>query len=277
MTHLKLLAPLALALSLGAAAAAPTALNLTATGTGYDGPDHVQAGYVQVNLNNASKVEAGVDLFRLKPGVTEAQFKAALTAVALESAKDADAQLNQLVEAVGGADAQPGQTNSVTVHLLPGMYYLSTTNADDDTHVTALSQGYYRALTVTGPELSNAPDAADYTLDMLDYHFALPADVTAGTHTWHITNSGAEPHFALVAKLMPGKTMDDVMKALSDPSAPPPVDFSQSVEAAVITTSQAEDVTWNLAAGDYVVVCFVQDKNGVSHAMLGMAQGLSVH
>jgi hypothetical protein len=97
-------------------------------------------------------------------------------------------------------------------------------------------------------------------------------------HTWHITNTGKEPHFALLAKLMPGKTFKDAMTTLmsQDQKGPPPVDFQHSVYAQVMTTGQGEDVTWNLAAGHYVVVCFVASKNGVPHAQMGMAQELVV-
>ncbi|GMA15422.1 hypothetical protein E5F05_00385 (plasmid) [Deinococcus metallilatus] len=277
MNHVQLLAPLVLAL--GTASAAPTVLNLTATGQGYAGPATVQAGYVQVNLQNTSGMPVDVGVFRLKPGVTEAQFRAAGTAVATMAAKDADYNLGQMVDVLGGVgDVQPGKSDSAVLHLPPGTYILASLDADEATHKTALSLGYEKPLTVTGPELSNAPAGADYTVNMVDYRFVLPTNVTAGPHTWHVMNSGQEPHFALLARLLPGKTMQDVMNAImsSDQSGPPPVDFEHSVFAQVLTTGQAEDVTWNLTPGQYAVVCFVASKNGMEHARMGMLQELTV-
>ena len=268
-----------LSLALGTASAAPINLTVKATSAGYDAPASVQAGYVTVTFKNSGKMPVDLGFFRLKPGVTQAQFQAAGTAVATNSAKDASYQLNQLVEVLGGVgDVQPGKSDSVTVQLAPGQYYLASLDANDQTHQTALSQGYLKAITVTGPALSNAPGKADYAINMVDYKFELPSDVAAGQHTWHITNSGQEPHFALLAKLMPGKTFDDAMAALmsQDQSGPPPVDFEHSVYAQVLTTGHAEDVNWNLEAGHYVVVCFVSSKDGVPHAQMGMAQELVV-
>lgn len=265
--------------ALGLAAAAPTPLELTATGSGYSGPATVQAGYVQLQLSNASKLPVDVGVFRLKPGVTEAQFQAAATAVATQSAPDASIRLAGLVDLVGGvSDVQPGQAGSAALHLEPGQYHLASLDADEETHQTALSLGYDRLLSVTGPELSNAPEPADYTVEMVDYRFKLPAQVTAGEHRWHIVNTGKEPHFTLLARILPGQTFDDVKKALmgQDQSGPPPVDFEHAVMAQVLTGGQSEDVSWNLPAGHYAVVCFVPSKDGVEHSQMGMLQELVV-
>ena len=274
----KLLA-LPLTLALGLALAAPTPLDLMATDNAYSGPDTVQAGYVEVKLSNAAKMPVDVNFFRLKPGVSEAQFKAAANAVATQAAPDASSQLAQLVDLAGGvSDVQPGQSSSATLHLTPGAYFMVSLDADEATHQTALDRGFDKLLTVTGPELDNAPAPADYTVEMVDYRFVLPANVTAGEHRWHIVNTGKEPHFTLIAKVAPGKTFQDVMAAMmsNDHSGPPPVDFEHAVMAQVLTSGQAEDVTWTLPAGNYAVVCFVTSQNGLEHAQMGMLQELVV-
>jgi len=277
---MKYLAPaVLLTFALGVASAAPTPLTVTATATGYAAPASVQAGFVRIHFLNSGTMPVDLGFFRLRPGVTEAQFKVAATAVASNSAKDASDRLNQMVEVVGGVgDVQPGKSDSATVQLTPGTYLLASLDADDQTHATALSKGFLKSITVTGPVLNNAPDTADYTIKMVDYRFELPGNAAAGTHTWHVMNAGKEPHFALLAKLLPGKTFTDAMTALmsSDQQGPPPVDFQHSVFAQVLTTGHAEDVSWNLEAGHYVVVCFVTSKDGVPHAQMGMAQELVV-
>lgn len=265
--------------ALGLAVAAPTPLKLAATGSGYSGPATVQAGYVQVQFSNASKLPVDVGVFRLKAGVTEAQFRAAATAVATQSSPDASFKLAQLVDLVGGVgDVQPGQADSAVIHLTPGQYHLASLDADETTHKTALSLGYDQLLSVTGPELSNAPAPADYTVEMVDFRFQMPSQVTAGKHTWHVVNTGQEPHFTLLARILPDKTFADVKTALMghDQSGPPPVDFEHSVMAQALTGGQAEDVSWNLPAGHYAVVCFIPTKDGTEHFQMGMLQELVV-
>ncbi|GGR06409.1 hypothetical protein [Deinococcus ruber] len=267
------------ALLLGSALAAPTALPVSATGHGYDAPTRVQAGYVQLRFSNASKMPVDIGIFRLKPGVTDAQFRTVGAQVATNAAKDATDRLNHMVDALGGVgDVQPGNSDSATLYLTPGRYVLASLDADDTTHKTALSMGYFREINVRGPALKNAPAAADYRIRMVDYRFELPQGVRAGTHTWRVLNSGQEPHFALLARLLPGKTFKDAMASLmkNDQQGPPPVDFEHSVYAQVLTHGQSEDVSWNLSAGHYVVVCFVDNKQGVPHALMGMAQELVV-
>ncbi|THF84303.1 hypothetical protein E7T09_20000 [Deinococcus sp. KSM4-11] len=266
------------ALSLGSAVAAPTPLTVTATASGYRAPATVAAGAVTVTFKNSGKIPVDLAFFRLKPGVTDAQFQAAATAVATQSAKDASWKLNQMVEVAGGVgDVPPGQSGAATITLVPGKYLLASLDADEKTHKTALSMGFLKTITVTGSAMGSAP-AADYKINMVDYRFELPTNATAGRHTWQVMNSGKEPHFALVAKLMPGKTLKDAMAALmsQSQSGPPPMDFEHAVFAQVLTTGHAETVTWNLSKGSYVVVCFVATKDGTEHARMGMLQQLDV-
>ena len=267
----------AISLSHGSAPATPTPFNLTATGTGYSGPNTVQAGYVEVQLTNASKMPVDAAFFRLKPGVTEAQFKAAASAALRNASKDATYRLGQMVDIPGGtATATPGGRTSAVVHLTPGRYLLSSSGSDEATHRSYMSMGYYKAITVIGPELNNAPAPADYTAKMLDFRFELPASVAAGKHTWHLTNAGKEIHFMLVAKLLPGKTVKDVMAAMMSNDAEPPVDFQHAQESQALTAGQAQDFSLNLSAGHYAVVCFVSSKGGTEHAAMGMLQELVV-
>ncbi|OLV20011.1 secreted protein [Deinococcus marmoris] len=253
-------------------------LSLTATGKGYAGLGAVQAGHVQVNLKNASKTVVDIGFFRLRPGVTDAQFKAALLPVLMPTpqARDADYKLSKIADVLGGTvNALPGGSVSAVLHLTPGRYIIASTFIDETTHKAALSEGYFQPLTVTGPLLNNPPKPADYALKMVDYRFELPARVTPGTHTWHLSNSGQELHFAVIAKLLPGKTIKDVTMG-GDGAGPPPLDFEHAVFSPALTSGQAQDLSLNLSAGTYAVMCFVRSKSGVEHAQMGMVQELRV-
>lgn len=272
-----------LSLSPGAVAAAPTPLNVTATATGYTAPANVQAGYVKLSFTNKGKFPLDVGFYRLKPGATEAQFKTLMTQMTTNAAKDAAYRLIPVTDLVGGVnETPPGESDSATFLLKPGRYIIATTTTDEKTRKPLLSAGYYSYLNVTGPALDNPPPKADYRIDMLDYRFALPASVTAGRHSWHIMNSGKEAHFIVMFKLRPGKTVDDLMKALmsqDQPGPPPtdgPIDESFHLASQALTGGQAMDVTWTIPKGQYALVCFVQDKRGVPHAMMGMVRELTV-
>ena len=270
-------APTNRSMSHGSAPATPTPFNLTATSTGYSGPSTVQAGYVAVDLSNTSKMPVDAAFFRLRPGVSEAQFRAALSATALHSVKNADYKLAQMADVLGGPGTTgPGGHASAVVHLTPGRYLLSSGSSDFGGHNSLMSLGYYKAVTVTGPELNNAPSMADYTSKMLDFRFELPASVAAGTHTWHLSNEGKEAHFMLVAKLLPGKTIKDVMAAMMSSTGPPPVDFQHAQGSQALTAGQAQNFSLDLSTGHYAVVCFIGSKDGTEHAAMGMLQELVV-
>jgi hypothetical protein len=111
------------------------------------------------------------------------------------------------------------------------------------------------------------------------YAFELPETMPAGATRLSLVNDGAEPHHAQVFKLDDGKTVDDLTGALAtgDPSALRALGSFQGGTAIVPpgATSRA-DAVLELDAGDYALLCFVEDAGGVPHLAHGMVRGFAV-
>lgn len=77
-----------------------------------------------------------------------------------------------------------------------------------------------------------------------------------------------------------GATIEEVIAAFAseeEPEGPPPVDFAKSVGRSVIDADSAQDISLDLVAGRYAVVCFISDrKGGKPHAAKGMIEELAV-
>jgi hypothetical protein len=108
-----------------------------------------------------------------------------------------------------------------------------------------------------------------------DFSFDSPDSVTAGWTTFHLVNDGPGLHHAALARLDSGKTVADLQAALK-PNAPPPpwVTFVGGPNAP--DPSGESDATFNLPAGNYAVICFVDIPEHVPHFAKGMIRPLKV-
>ncbi len=111
-----------------------------------------------------------------------------------------------------------------------------------------------------------------------EYKFDAPDQIPAGMTTFHLTDTGKEPHQAGLIKLDSGKTVADFMAGLKNtkPGTPPPGWVMAAGGPNAIAPGGSMDLTTNLAAGNYALVCFVPDAKGVPHVMKGMGKALTV-
>ena len=93
-------------------------------------------------------------------------------------------------------------------------------------------------------------------------------------------NSGDQLHHALFFPLAKGKTIKDAEAAFTsdqEPTGPPPVDFANGVGTTVIDGGIAQNITLDLKAGSYAVICFLSDRDGGKpHVAQGMIKELTV-
>ena len=89
-------------------------------------------------------------------------------------------------------------------------------------------------------------------------------------------NEGRDLHHIQFLKLLQGKSAADFRAAIAaDPSRlPSRVQYAGGPNAH-LPGSQAS-ATVNLTEGDYVLMCWIPDKNGVPHVALGMQKALFV-
>ena len=111
---------------------------------------------------------------------------------------------------------------------------------------------------------------------MHDFGFEIPEGLKAGPVTMEVVNSGDQPHELVLMKLQDGKTLEDVRAWMeAGEEGPPPGEFGGGVQA--IGGGQSTFVTMDLAAGNYIAVCFIPDPaTGQPHFLLGMMDEFSV-
>jgi uncharacterized cupredoxin-like copper-binding protein len=109
-----------------------------------------------------------------------------------------------------------------------------------------------------------------------DYAFDAPDTVRAGLTTLRlVTNPGQEMHQVGLIRLDSAKTPADLFRAMKSPGPMP----AWAVEVAGVNPpvpGQTADATLNLAAGNYLLVCFVPSPDGVPHIAKGMSRPLVV-
>ena len=109
-----------------------------------------------------------------------------------------------------------------------------------------------------------------------DYGFTGPDHLPAGLTTVRIVNEGQDLHHIQFLRLLEGKTATDFRAAIAaDPSRLPGWVQHAGGPNVHPAGSQAS-ATVNLIEGDYVLICWIPDKNGVPHVALGMQKALSV-
>ena len=217
----------------------------------------VPSGVVAFNLSAAP----GALLARLNEGVTLEQLNEGL------SQPDPTAAV-ALVSLLGGAsNTTDGQ---LIVDLQAGQHVL--VNFPEDGPPSAVP------FTAGEPSGATAP-TPDVTVDLVDFNFAIPAEIEAGPQVWQISNKGQQWHEMAIVKLSEGATVADVVAMLQseeEPAGPPP--FEEVAFWSPNSPGETGYVTWDLPAGEYTVLCFLPDLAGdmSAHAAHGMVATLIV-
>ena len=109
-----------------------------------------------------------------------------------------------------------------------------------------------------------------------DYGFSGPNHLPAGLTTVRVVNQGKDLHHIQFLKLLQGKSAADFRAAIkADPSRLPDwVQYAGGPNAHL--PGSLASATVNLIEGDYVLMCWIPDKNGVPHVALGMQKALFV-
>ena len=108
-----------------------------------------------------------------------------------------------------------------------------------------------------------AVEGVDFAFD------GVPATLPEGRVTLEFSNGGAEFHEMVLVRLPEGMTLEQAME-LPEEEAPPPIGivFAQPGE-------QGAGLTATLEAGNYAMVCFIENEQG-PHAFQGMVAELTI-
>jgi hypothetical protein len=113
-------------------------------------------------------------------------------------------------------------------------------------------------------------------IDAADYSFAAPETIEGGLVTVRLKNGGQEAHHAQFARLKDTTTLDQFMAALQKgPDGALPLVALEGGPAALAPGGTAE-VTLDLKAGQYVLLCFIPSRDGVPHLAKGMVKPVRV-
>lgn len=244
-------------------------ITIKATDYAFEAPAKIEAGLVSINLINEGKEPHHAQLVRLNDGVTLEQFQAAL--------QQSPEAAFPLVSFTGGPSViDPGHNQEVTVELTPGQYVLLCFVSSHD-GMPHLAKGMVTPMEVVeNTEQASKPEIkADATIKLLDFAFAMPAEVKAGRQVWQVVNEGKQAHEISIIKLAEGKTMEDVAAFMEMPHGVPPFEDAGGFQA--IDSGKAGWMTLDLQPGNYVAMCHVPDPaTGHAHMEMGMIMPFSV-
>ena len=272
------LALLALATSAGSRLVAqdtthvkPRVVDVTANDYHFKSPASVPAGTITFRMKNAGTEVHHLWVVRLDRGKTSADFLKAM------NAWGSALKMPDWATDVGGPNnVGAGQTASGTMTLEPGTYMLVcwVPSPDGRPHVM---KGMVKPLTLTvqGPTISAEP-TADVTMTLDDYNFSLSGPLKAGTRTIRFENNATQPHEAVIARLLPEKTMlQAIVWMNSGQSGPAPVVMLGG--ASGIAQGRHMFVTADFKPGKYVLLCFIPDaRDGRPHSAHGMTKEITV-
>ena len=219
------------------------------------GPSSVEAGAVRVDFTNSTDDDAGVTIVRV-----EGDHTAEEAVKAGQAWGDDGKPLPEWLTFEGGSSSvAPGKSFSAVQELTEGKHLGLDINTNE-----------YVEFAVTGDGDAALPSTSA-TIDAVDYSFEA-SGLKAGKQAVLFSNKGKEPHFALAAPIKPGKTIEEVEKAIKSDSGPSaPIIEDEVVSTGILEGGREQVVDLELREGAYALVCFVPDRaGGPPHAFKGM-------
>jgi len=251
--------------------AAPNVVSITASEYKFDMPDQIPAGLTTFKLTDAGKELHHATLIKLDSGKTAADF-----ANGMKNMKPGTPPPGWMIPSGGPNAAAPGGSSELTMVIQPGNYAV-VCFIPDSKGVPHAAHGMVKALTVTpNADANTAEPSADITVTLKDYQFDFSTPLTAGRHTIKLVTAPGQPHEFTFFKLAPGKSAKDLTSYVeTGMKGPPPAQPLGGVSA--MSAGDAAYYTVDLTAGDYAIVCFLEDaRDGKPHFMHGMVQQIKV-
>jgi hypothetical protein len=247
-----------------ASGSAPREVRFTASDFAFAGPRTIESGMVTFVLDNTSQNLHHLQLVRLTEGMSAEDFHQRLMTL-----QPGTPPPSWFVDAGGVNPPPPGEPARVTMMVEPGEYAVICL-VDTPDHVPHFAKGMVAPLTVTEAEGAPAPlPAADRTLTLVDYAFSFDAPPTSGAQDIRVVNGATQSHEIAIFRIVPGKTVEDVLAWGATYEGEPPMIPAGGVPG--VRPGQQVVMHMDLEPGDYVALCFVPDANdGVPHLAHGM-------
>ena len=244
-------------------------------------PEVVPGGIVRVTVQNNSSIPMDVGLARVLEGSTPEEV------IALAQGGE-EAIIPLLTKASflpSFNPVEPGAERWAYIDLRTGIFVVDATEHVEGMPVTGAP---HLNATFTANEIVGTTEpAADVTVDMVDFAYAMPDEIRAGPQLWEFTNNGGQWHMMFVVDLAEGAGVEDVMAFLGDPAAmppgPPPFEFAPDAGIPPIGVGERVWLESSLAPGEYLVGCPIPDVGAIfagemplSHMEHGMVKMITV-
>jgi hypothetical protein len=269
--------------ALASPTAAPQVVNVVGDGSSVHlSKNTVSAGTIRFNVSSSVPGESGsseITMFKPKGGATAATVLADLEDEFTGYPSIAAKGTRELVRDatfLGLADPIQGTPFTITESVPAGKYYVLDAGLQPPTSVADLS-----TLTVTSGHPGAQPAvASQFTVKMTsDDTFVAPRNWShRGTVT--VANVSDTLHFMDLEPVKPGTT-DRQVQAFFDSGSQsqPPWSLDGPYGGSdVQSPGTSLQLTYNLPAGTYVLLCFVaDDQTGMPHALMGMHKVVVLH
>ena len=269
-----------------AAATAPVKFSVTAAARGgskkaLEFPASIKAGLVEMTLTNEDSVPRSAQIIRVTGDQSVDDV------LKIVNSEEEGAKIPEFMQDGGGLGAvAPKSSETVTQVLAPGKYVIWDDEGEDEGPSNS-DRGAKGEFMVTGPAVDAELPAQPATITANDegegkdkeYSFEFEG-LKAGTNRVRFENTGEELHHAIILPMRKGATLKEVEEAFAseeEPEGPPPVDFMKGQNTTVIDGGIAQNISLDLEAGKYAVVCFISDREGGEpHAAKGMLEEVTV-
>lgn len=233
----------------------------------------IHPGTVIVHMTNTSKTGRGLLVLSLNGSTTLGKVLNDISTDIAGGPAGAKATVRLTKEAhfVGGADVAPGQQLTYTTVGLPrGHYY-----AIDPTHASPRrAPAVLSSFSVSGDSRrSDDPDSRVAVYANSNDRFVPSSTTLPAKGTVLFRNISDTIHFLLLIPVKTGTTDAQIQRYFDSGSQQPPPFLKAGPNATteVVSPGVAEKLSYNLPAGDYVLLCFVtDDMTGAPHAVMGM-------
>jgi uncharacterized cupredoxin-like copper-binding protein len=158
-------------------------------------------------------------------------------------------------------------------------------NSDPDSAASPASTAPSKAVSAAPSPTENAAGSNGFTVVAVDQPsmaYRITGSPHAGLVSITFDNQGDLAHEMTLVKFKPGATLDQLKTALASPNGEQAASAyvenpdQEITGPEIIGPHRSETVTAQLAAGHYVVVCFLPSTSGKSHAQMGMIGEITI-
>ena len=227
-------------------ASGPTVITIVAYNHFYEAPNPINSGLVTFRFVNRGPDLHQMWIVKIDEGYAFSDFMNAIRP---------GRPMPSWLRGLGGPESpEAGEEVSVTLNLEPGRYALACfiPTSEGGSH---LSKGMFLPLTVRDAKLGAQPvPKSDGSIVLRDGGVEVNLAATTGKHLLRMENQGSQARGARVARILDGKTMDDVLSWLADGGehAKEPVKLLGGVTP--LANGESNYMAITLAKGDYVVL-----------------------